>query len=187
MSHNDFHCTYSQHCTSDCSCCDFEACDCHFICPRECLCFHDTLWSNHIIQCQQKNLTDLHNHLPETVTELNYEDNHIEDLKSFMFIGKNSLIKLNLAKNDINNITKETFCTAPNLYEINLSHNRNLMGVASNMNGLFSCLQYLRYVILSREQIYDDEDISDGWIIDSNDDLVRLKRIQEQLSSGLFC
>ncbi|CAF2212003.1 unnamed protein product [Rotaria magnacalcarata] len=182
MSDNDFLCSYSQHCAADCSCCDFEACDCHSVCPPECLCLHDTSWSNHIIQCQQRNLIDIHIHLPETITELNYEGNHIEDLKSFTFVGKKVLNKLNLAKNDIRNLTNDTFCGAANLREINLSYNRNLKIKLASFNELFSCLKYLQYIILSEEQIYQDDKLSHEWILESNNDLLRLIRIKQQLS-----
>ncbi|CAF2937286.1 unnamed protein product [Rotaria sp. Silwood2] len=182
MSQDNFLCSYSQYCASDCSCCDFEACDCHSVCPSECLCLHDSSWLNHIVQCQQRNLFDIHIHLPETVTELNYEENNIEQLQPFVFVGKNLLIKLNLAKNNIKNLTNDIFCGASNLHEINLSYNRNLMIKLSNINELFSCLKYLEYIILSKEQIYKDEQINIGWMIKSNNNLIRLIRIKQQLS-----
>ncbi|CAF3799622.1 unnamed protein product [Rotaria sordida] len=186
ISQDNFLCPYSQYCASDCSCCDFEACDCHSVCPSECLCLHDSLWSNHIVQCQQKNLFDIHIHLPETITELNYEENNIEQLQSFIFIGKNLLIKLNLARNNIKNLTNDIFCGASNLYEINLSYNKNLIIKFSYINELFSCLKYLKYIILSKEQIYNDEEINTEWIMELNNDLIRLIRIKQQLSLSTY-
>ncbi|CAF1227587.1 unnamed protein product [Rotaria sp. Silwood1] len=187
ISQNNFLCSYSQYCSLDCSCCDFEACDCHSICPSECLCLHNSLWSNHIVQCQQKKLSNIHIHLPETITELNYEENNIEQLQSFIFIGKNLLTKLNLAKNNIKNLTNDIFCGASNLYEINLSYNKNLIIKLSNINILFSCLKYLQYIILSKEQINKDEEIINiGWIIESNNDIIRLIRINEKLSLSTY-
>lgn len=176
MSNKDFLCSYTQHCALDCSCCDFEACDCHSVCPSECLCLHDVLWSYDSIQCQRRNLIDIHLHLPETITELNYEGNHIEELKSFTFIGKKSLKNLNLAKNNIKDLNNDTFCGAENLYEINLSYNKYLKFNYSNMKQIFSCLKYLQYIILSKEQIDEDNSNSD-WIFESNNGFIRLTRI----------
>ena len=193
-SHPYFLCSYSRHCASDCSCCDFEACDCHAVCPSDCSCSHDVQWSNHIVQCSQTNLTDIHLLLPQTVTELNYESNSLEELKPFVFVGKTSLQKLNLAKNKLKHLTNETFCAATNLKEINLSQNQDLINIQSRLNQLFSCLKHLQWVILSKNQINNQLEISDGWQIETNendDTLVRLKRVEHKPQSSLkrnfFC
>jgi Leucine-rich repeat (LRR) protein len=186
LSPDDLLCSYSRHCASDCSCCDFEACDCHSICPSECLCAHNTFWSYHSVKCRTRNLSDIHILLPETATELNYEENHIEQLKPFVFVGKTLLTKLNLAKNNLRDLTNETFCAASNLREINLSYNPNLMTILPNLNELFGCLKYLEFIILSKEQIDEDEQISHGWTIHSEEEFIRLVRITQRTSSGLF-
>ncbi|UJR09117.1 hypothetical protein I4U23_013364 [Adineta vaga] len=186
VSSSDFQCFYTRHCTSDCTCCDFEACDCHSVCPSDCLCSHDTLWSQHTVKCRQGNFSHIHILLPETITELNYEENRIEQIKPFVFVGKSLLIKLNLAKNNIRNFTNETFCAATNLQEINLSYNSNLMRILPNMNNLFGCLKNLQYVILSNEQVNEGEIISYGWKIDQNDDLIRVIRTTESSTTVSF-
>ena len=186
ISHSDFLCPYSRHCATDCFCCDFEACDCHFVCPSECLCSHNAMWSQHIVQCQQTNLSNMHILLPETITELNYENNNIQQIEPYMFVGKTFLIKLNLAKNNIKHFNNSTFCNALNLREINLSYNQHLTILLSTINELFACLKHIQYIILSKEQIYNQEQINDGWMIDSNNNLIRLKRITRQLSSSWF-
>ncbi len=137
---------------------------------------HNTFWSYHLVQCRERNFFNIHNLLPETVTELNYEGNHIDELNAFIFIGKILLTKLNLAKNNLQNLTNETFCGALNLREINLSYNPNLMRILSNLNELFGCLKQLQYIILSKEQINQDEEISLGWTIDYNEELIRVIR-----------
>ncbi|CAF1345664.1 unnamed protein product [Adineta ricciae] len=176
---SDFQCYYTRHCAPDCSCCDFEACDCHSVCPSECLCSHDTLWSHHVVKCRQKDLLQVHSLLPETITELSYEENHIEHIKPFVFVGKTFLTKVNFAKNHIRNLTNETFCAATNLEEINLSYNSNLMQILPNLNELFACLKHLQYVILSNEQVNDGETISFGWKIEQSDDLIYAIRTTE--------
>ncbi len=187
MSRNDFLCSYSRHCASDCSCCDFEACDCHAVCPSDCSCSHDTQWSRHIVKCSRKNLSNIHILLPQTVTELDYEENDIEQIKPFVFVGKTSLLKLNLAKNHLKDLTNDTFCAASNLREINLSQNSNLMTILPMIDQLFGCLKHLQHIILSKDQINKEEQISPGWMVlsNSNGNVVRLIRVVQK-PSGLF-
>lgn len=187
ISRNDFLCPYSRHCASDCSCCDFEACDCHSVCPSDCSCSHDTQWSRHIVKCSQGNLSNIHILLPETITELNYENNNIEQIKPFVFVGKTSLMKLNLAKNHLKTLTNETFCAATNLQELNLSENSDLITILPNIDELFSCLKNLKSIILSKDQINQKEQISNGWMITSNtnNQLIHLTRVIQK-SSSLF-
>ena len=166
---DDYLCRYSRYCPSDCTCCDFEACDCHLICPVNCICSHDIYWTRHIVSCQRMNLSSMHLTLPETLTELNYEENSIEQVKSSIFIGKNFLRKINLASNHLRILTNETFCAATNLYELNLSSNTHLTNLSMD---LFECLKNLEVLILSSEQIYFQHD----WLMIQENDLIYLKR-----------
>ena len=187
ISRNNLLCSYSSHCAADCSCCDFEACDCHSVCPSDCLCSHNAHWSRHIVKCSRVNLSNIHILLPQTVTELDYEGNHIEHIKPFVFIGKTSLIKLNLAKNNLQTITNETFCAALYLRELNLSENPNLMTILPIINELFQCLKHLQHIILSKDQISRKQQISNGWMVlsNSNSNIVRLSRIIPKASGIL--
>jgi len=121
------------------------------------------------------------------VTELDYEENNLEQIKPFVFVGKTSLIKLNLANNHLKHLTNDTFCAASNLRELNLSQNADLMTILPIINDLFGCLKHLQHIILSKDQINKDEQISHGWMVlsNSNDNLVRLTRVVQK-SSGLF-
>jgi Leucine-rich repeat (LRR) protein len=186
LSRNDFLCSYSRHCASDCSCCDFEACDCHSVCPSDCSCSHDAQWSRHIVKCPQANLSNIHFLLPQTITELDYEENDISEIKPFAFVGKTSLTKLNLAKNHLKYLTNETFCAATNLREIDLSQNPDLITILPIIDELFRCLKHLQYITLSKDQINENEQISNEWMIlsNSNDSVVRLTRIVQK-SSGI--
>jgi hypothetical protein len=97
-----------------------------------------------------------------------------------------SLIKLNLAKNNLRHLTNETFCAAVNLRELNLSQNPHLITISPIINELFGCLKHLQTIIISKEQIDKDGQISEGWMIlpdhNNNDQTVRLTR----KPSGLF-
>lgn len=183
ISRDDLLCNYSRHCTSDCTCCEFEACDCHAVCPDDCLCSHDVLWTRHLVQCPHVNLTEIHLLLPQTITELNYQGNQIEEIKSYSLIGKNVLKKFDLMKNNLTNVTNETFCAAVNLEELNLSENPFLKISMSNLNYLFGCLKKLKLLILTREQLSDLHSISPGWMFLSNpifDRRIRLTHTAEQ-------
>ena len=168
----DLFCSYTRHCASDCFCCEFEACDCHSVCPADCQCSHDGTWSRHRVQCRRADLKSL---LPETITELSYEDSHLEQFPSFILIGKTRLVKLNLAKNRLRDLTNETFCAAVNLQELNLSDNLQFRLIKD----FFRCLKQLRVLILSKDQIDDQTEISDGWTMavdPDNEKLIRLSR-----------
>lgn len=118
----------------------------------------------------------MHVLLPESMTELNYEGNHLQAINPLVFLGKIHLQKLNLARNNLQNFTNETFCSAKNLHQMNFSTNPQLMNILPNLNQLFACLKSLQYVYLSREQMHGE--ISEQWLIDDeNDEGIRLKRI----------
>ena len=116
----------------------------------------------------------MHVLLPETMTELNYEGNHLDEINPLVFVGKVHLQKLNLARNNLQKFTNETFCSAKNLHEINFRTNPQLMNIASVLNELFACLKALEYIYLSHEQIHGE--ISSEWITDDYGEFVRLKR-----------
>lgn len=189
ISRDDLLCNYSRHCTSDCTCCEFEACDCHAVCPDDCHCSHDVQWTRHLVQCPDVNRTEMHLLLPQTITELNYQGNQIEEIKPYSLIGKTALKKLHLMKNNLTRISNETFCAAMNLEELDLSENPSLRIAMSNLNDFFGCLKKLKHLILSREQLMDFHSISPGWMFLSNpisDRRIRLTHASEQALGKLF-
>ena len=168
----DLLCSYTRHCASDCFCCEFEACDCHSVCPADCQCSHDASWARHRVQCQRVERSTL---LPETITELSYGDSQLEQFPSFLLIGKTRLVKLNLAKNHLRDLTNETFCAAVNLEELNLSDNPPFLLVKD----FFRCLKQLQMLILSKDQINPQAEITDQWTValdPHNEKLIRLSR-----------
>ena len=122
------------------------------------------------------------------MTELNYEENYLDQFKPFVLIGKTSLLKLNLARNNLRDLNNDTFCAAVNLREINLSQNPPLITLISSLNEIFGCLKYLQTIVLSRDQFESEEDVSDGWFIDSDHRdtaIIRVRRIAMQSPAGL--
>ena len=187
VARNDLLCSYSRHCASDCSCCDFEACDCHAVCPSDCSCSHDAPWSRHIVRCPRANLSSVHPLLPQTVTELDYQGNEIEEIQPFVFIGKTSLMKLDLVNNKLRRLANDSFCAASNLRQLNLSQNPDLIVLPSMIDQWFHCLKHLQHVILSREQIQQNESTHGQWTMhenNSNDRTVRLVRATPPPSSS---
>ena len=188
---DDFLCSYKTHCTADCTCCDFEACDCHSVCPSECICSHDAEWRRHLVQCPQANLSSSHMLLPQTMTELDYTNNQIEEISPALFIGKSFLKKIDLTRNHLKQITNDTFCAASNLQEMNLSKNPSIRISLAQLDRVFACLKKLQYIVVSKEQIDEHETISNGWHIlfhNISDQTFRLTRVVQQtkgISIGL--
>jgi hypothetical protein len=173
-------CTYTRHCPSDCFCCEFEACDCHSVCPIDCQCSYDATWSTHIVQCNRSDMPRL---LPETMTEFHFHDNHLEYLPSTLFIGKTRLIKLNLARNQLQSIGNDTFCSAMNLEQIDLNSNKQLRIDLRTIDELVQCLKHLQIMVLSREQLVNEIDIDQRWTIENDRDETNLVRIRRRTIS----
>lgn len=105
----DFLCPYATHCFSLCQCCDFDACDCEMMCPDNCTCYHDSLWSRNIAVCSNAGLEDLPRKLPMDATEIFLDGNFLPELNSHMFIGRKNLKVLHLNDSRIHTIQNRTF------------------------------------------------------------------------------
>jgi Leucine-rich repeat (LRR) protein len=173
-------CHYSRHCSSDCACCDFEACDCHSVCPNDCSCLHDRAWHRHLVHCPHANLTAIHLLLPQTITELDYSNNRIDEIQPFLFVGKSSLQSLRLSNNQLKSINNETFCAATQLQQLDLSGNPSIVISLTTLDHLFRCLLHLKDLIISEDQIDQHQSLDPGWILLSNnvhDRTIRLTRL----------
>lgn len=178
-SFDEFLCSYDRHCTNDCTCCDFEACDCHSVCPDDCHCSHDVQWRRHVVQCPQANLSSVHLLLPQTITELDYSDNQIEQIQSNSFIGKTFLKKLDFTRNNLQYIDNQTFCAATNLQEIIFIGNPSLHLTFDDLNRWSACLSKLQSIIIEKSQFNQPSLTDDGWKIgryNNTDHILRLTR-----------
>ncbi|XP_061176564.1 toll-like receptor Tollo [Saccostrea echinata] len=142
-------CTYEKECTDNCFCCDFEPCDCMFVCPPGCSCYSSSdFMAMHFVQCSNRGLTELPSNIPALTTELSVDGNNISEIYSrsfvgliylrvihldhsgvttlanFSFIGLSQLRVLYLNKNNIQSITDGVFARLWNLTELHLEYNK---------------------------------------------------------------
>ncbi|XP_011557533.2 toll-like receptor 6 [Plutella xylostella] len=140
-----FLCSYETHCSSSCSCCDFEACDCKMACPEGCSCFHDSNWNSNVIDCSNVGYTEVPEKIPMDATELYLDGNDFGALNSHLFIGKKKLHKLYLNNSNIISIDNDT---------LNGLHSLNVLHLESNhltelTGGEFSQTKHLRELYLN--------------------------------------
>lgn len=142
-------CTYEKECTDTCFCCDFEPCDCMFVCPAGCSCYSSSdFMSTHFVQCSNRGLTELPSNIPALTTEISVDGNNISEIYSrsfvgliylriihldhsgittlanFSFIGLSQLRVLYLNNNNILSITDGVFARLWNLTELHLEYNK---------------------------------------------------------------
>ncbi len=119
----DFLCTYNAHCSAQCMCCDFFACDCRFQCPDGCDCLHDATWSHNIVTCSAKG----HHHvpllLPLDATEVRLDGNALGHLETQSFLGRANLRRLFVNASQIISIGNNTFSGLDGLQELHLEDN----------------------------------------------------------------
>ncbi|CAF1026468.1 unnamed protein product, partial [Didymodactylos carnosus] len=134
-----------------------------------------------IVNCSLANLTDIPQLLPEKVTELSYESNNIQTIKSYVFVGKTSLLSLNLAHNNLTHFDNNTFCTIPNLEYLDLTHNPIIL---DNFD-IFKCLEHLHVIILSHEQLKNQTNtlLPYPWNIYSTNQYLNLFRLSSNITT----
>lgn len=182
----EFLCSYLQRCDENCFCCEFEACDCHWICPKGCSCFNEFDWSRNIIRCENLNLTRFHDEIPESSTDLIYRENRLKRIPPSIFIGKSRLKRIDLSRNQLTTIDSRSFCAAQSLNELNLSENKNLRVNLSKFDDIFKCLKKLRLVIMSDEQIFDTTNLSPLWSIEFDGNFATIRRKSKYYSQKVF-
>ncbi|KAH3737289.1 toll-like receptor Tollo [Dreissena polymorpha] len=170
-----FLCKYDNVCTPDCMCCAF-ACDCKYLCPPGCDCYHSTdMRSVHIVECKSKNTTDLHQIIPVVTTKLDYSGSAVDVVpnKAFQFLGnmeelwlnntslkilsEESFIGLSMLKklylnfNEITFLRKDMFVGLSSLHELYLDNNK----LTSLPDGVFSDLRSLKVLTLGQNYLKD--------------------------------
>ncbi|XP_070535157.1 leucine-rich repeat-containing G-protein coupled receptor 4-like [Ptychodera flava] len=96
--------------------------------------------------CSSLQLTEVPSYLPDSVTELNFDTNYLEDLDEDSFKHLPTLKKLVLSKNDISALFKKNFQGLGNLKVLDLSENE----IRSIECETFSALSSLEVLNLSR-------------------------------------
>ena len=119
----EFLCQYDAHCSAQCMCCDFYACDCRFQCPDGCSCFHDQDWSQNIVQCSERG----HKHIPILVpldsTTVFLDGNNFRHLETQSFLGRDNVRELYLNSSNIVTLGNNTFSGLTNLEVLHLEDN----------------------------------------------------------------
>ena len=87
-------CSYSTHCVSQCSCCDFFACDCRMQCPSLCSCFHSSTWSVNTVRCSSRGHSDVPALIPMDATQVRLDGNNMTELLNPGFIGRRRIRSL---------------------------------------------------------------------------------------------
>ena len=144
-----FLCPYTAHCFALCQCCDFFACDCRMQCPDGCTCFHDSTWTNNVIDCSARGHTSLPALIPMDATSLHLDGNKLGNvLLRQAFIGRKKVASLflnssqlstlgpralagltelqilNLGDNLLTELRGDEFANLTGLQELHLQHNR---------------------------------------------------------------
>ena len=145
LSQNDLVCKYESYCPLNCNCCKLKNCNCKIVCPNNCMCYHDQLWSENIIDCSNSKLNEnfnfesdfnfnLNQHLPTlnvsfaslpiNATEIYLDGNNYPILKSYQFFNRFNLRVLYLNNSKIEKISNRTFHTLNQLKLLDLHDNR---------------------------------------------------------------
>ncbi len=145
-----FLCQYQAHCFALCMCCDFFACDCRMQCPDGCFCFHDSAWSENVIQCSMRAHVEIPPLIPMDATTIYLDGNNFTGtLESQAFIGRKRVINLYLNGSMIEAINNQTF---NGLTELEILHlEDNLIGKLEGYE--FSNLTSLRLLDLRNNRL----------------------------------
>lgn len=120
---SQFLCPYESHCSSQCSCCEYEACDCKMTCPDRCSCYHDSSWSSNVVDCSNADYDHIPAKIPMDATEIYLDGNNLGTLNNHIFIGKRKLSILHLNNSNIVSIENGTFNGLYSLKTLHLGNN----------------------------------------------------------------
>lgn len=185
---DDMLCMYDKVCDSECFCCDFDPCDCKFVCPRGCSCYSSSDYmTTHFVQCSNRGFKELPASFPALTTELSLDGNNISEINSndfvgliylrvihlnhsgittlanYSFIGLRQLKVLYLNNNDIQSITAGVFTNLWNLTELHLEYNR----ISFIEEGAFSSLTSISALYLNHNELVTlpDSALKLAWIL----------------------
>lgn len=169
ISTGDMLCDYTTVCIKNCFCCEFEPCDCKFVCPSGCSCYNsEDFMTTNYVQCTERGLTKIPAGFPASSTEVSLDRNNISEIYSSSFVGliylrvihldhsgittlaNNSFIgllqlkTLYLNNNELQEINRGVFNKLWNLTELHLEYNK----IAYIEEGAFSSLTSLSALFL---------------------------------------
>ncbi|XP_050397561.1 toll-like receptor 4 isoform X2 [Patella vulgata] len=101
-----------------------------------------------IIDCSNKNLTEIPPDIPYNTSTLTLKDNHIDEIKDFIF-SNTKLVNLDISKNALNNLSQNSFYGLESLVTLNLQHNQLDLDNKSYPDDVFKPLVKLKRLDLS--------------------------------------
>lgn len=146
---SDFLCPYTAHCSAQCMCCDFYACDCRFQCPDGCSCFHDQKWSQNIVQCSSRDHHSVPLLVPLDATEVRLDGNNFGHLETQSFLGRDNVKELYLNGSNIISVGNKTFAGLDNLEVLHLEDNN----IGEIVGSEFGTLRNLRELYLHNNDL----------------------------------
>lgn len=123
VSRDQFLCQYEGHCLNNCHCCEFDACDCKFICPNRCDCYYDEFWRVNIVDCGRSEYFQIPISIPMFATVIFLDGNDFGNLADHIFLGKKALTDLYLNNSQTASIHNRTFAGIINLQRLHLENN----------------------------------------------------------------
>ncbi|KAL1130294.1 hypothetical protein AAG570_013232, partial [Ranatra chinensis] len=87
-------------------------------CPHQCRC------ADGIVDCREKALSNVPDHLPDSATELRLEQNEIGEIRSKAFVSYKRLRRIDLSKNQISKVAVDAFLGLKSLTSLVLYGNK---------------------------------------------------------------
>ncbi|KAJ9579590.1 hypothetical protein L9F63_004775, partial [Diploptera punctata] len=112
-------------------------------CPHPCRC------ADGIVDCQEKALTKVPDHLPEATTELRLEQNAITEVPPKAFAPYKRMSRIDLSKNEITKIASDAFLGLKSLTSLVLYGNK----IKDLPAGIFHGLTSLQLLLLNANEI----------------------------------
>ncbi|XP_078317919.1 uncharacterized protein LOC111104517 isoform X2 [Crassostrea virginica] len=146
-------CSYEAYCKDTCTCCELDACDCLYSCPKECSCYAVSNTS-YVTQCSNRGLNKLPVQIPFLTTELSLDRNNISDINSKSFEGLFNIRVIHLDQCGIKTLSNYSFIGLP-LLDILFLNNNNIQRIT---NGVFSGLWNLTELHLEFNELSSIEE-----------------------------
>ncbi|XP_057665442.1 protein slit isoform X5 [Diorhabda carinulata] len=112
-------------------------------CPHPCRC------ADGIVDCRQKGLTKVPDHLPDSITELRFEQNEITEIPPKAFVVHKRLRRIDLSNNKISKIAPDAFQGLKALSSLVLYGNK----IKDLPAGVFQGLVSLQLLLLNANEI----------------------------------
>ncbi|KAF7280648.1 hypothetical protein GWI33_005616 [Rhynchophorus ferrugineus] len=118
-------------------------------CVNEPLCPHPCRCADGIVDCREKGLTKMPDHLPETTTEIRLEQNEITNIPNQAFSQYKRLRRIDLSNNKISRIASDAFLGLKGLTSLVLYGNK----IKELPAGVFQGLTSLQLLLLNANEI----------------------------------